>query len=79
MRAFHENPNRIHTGPIFINPFKKRIITYRSSLVWVHDVCHAYVKYTFSDAAILLAFKGLSNVFCVYTEMMAQVDTVTFE
>ena len=28
---------------------------------------------------ILLAFLGLNNVFCVYTEVMAQDDTVTFE
>ena len=34
---------------------------------------------TFSDAVILLAFYGLNNVFCVYTEVMAQDDTVTFE
>ena len=29
----------------------------RSSLIWVHNVClPTYVKYTFSDAVILLAF-----------------------
>ena len=27
----------------------------------------------------MLAFKGLNNVFCVYTKVMAQDDTVTFE
>ena len=31
------------------------------------------------DAVILLAFKGLNNVFRVYTEIMAQSDTNTFE
>ena len=33
----------------------------------------------FSDADILLAFSGLNSVCCVYTEIMAQDDTVTFE
>ena len=33
----------------------------------------------FSDAVILLAFLGLNNVFCVYTKVMAQDDTATFE
>ena len=32
-----------------------------------------------ADAVILLAFSGLNNVFCVYTEVIAQDDTVTFE
>ena len=32
-----------------------------------------------SDAVILLVFLGLNNVFCVYTEIMAQDDKVTFE
>ena len=27
----------------------------------------------------MLAFKGLNNAFCVYTEVMVQDDTVTFE
>ena len=32
---------------------------------------------TFSDAVILLAFQELNNVFCVYTEVIAQDETVT--
>ena len=36
-------------------------------------------KKTFSAAVILLAFQGLTNVFCIYTEVMAEDDTVTFE
>ena len=32
-----------------------------------------------SHFVILLTFKGLNNVFCVYTEVMAQCDTVTFK
>ena len=36
------------------------------------------VKWTFSDAVILLAFQGLNNVFCVYTEVMAQDVIVIF-
>ena len=32
-----------------------------------------------SDAVILLAFFELNTVFCVYTEISAQDDTVTFE
>ena len=31
------------------------------------------------DAVVLLAFYRLNNVFCVYTEVIAQDDTVTFE
>ena len=31
------------------------------------------------DAIILLAFKGLNNVFLVYTEVIMQDDTDTFE
>ena len=37
------------------------------------------VTWTFSDAVILHAFKGLNNVICVYIEVMTQDDTVTFE
>ena len=33
----------------------------------------------FQMQLFLLAFKGLNNVFCVFTEVMAQDDTVTFE
>ena len=33
----------------------------------------------FVDTVILLEFKGLNNVFCVYIEVMAQDDTVTLE
>ena len=33
----------------------------------------------FSEADILLAFKGPNNVFCVYTEVMAQDDTPHFQ
>ena len=30
-------------------------------------------------SVIMLALKGLNNVFCVYTEVTAQDDTVIFE
>ena len=64
-----------HKMFVFCRPLKCR-----SSLIWVHNVClYAYVKLTFSDAVILLEFEGLNNVICVYTEVMAQDDTVTFE
>ena len=36
----------------------------------------AYVTKAFSDAFIWLAFLGLNNMCCVYTEVMALDDTV---
>ena len=33
---------------------------------------------TFSNVVIFLAFQGLNHMFCVFTEVMAQDDTVTF-
>ena len=44
--------------------------------VWSGSTMFASMLMTFSDAVILLAFKGLNNVFCVYTEEMAEDDTV---
>ena len=88
MRAFHENPNCIHTElnllslkahnhkcmflsstKLFeaslinsVDPNQTAPLGAGSSLIWVHNVClSAYVKYTFSDAVILLAFNGLNN------------------
>ena len=45
VRAFHENPNRIHTELTFINPFKVYNHKMPSTRIWVHNVClYAYVK-----------------------------------
>ena len=32
-----------------------------------------------SNVVIFLAFQGLNHMFCVFTGVMAQDDTVTFE
>ena len=65
----------------YLKPHRQTVWTQiRSSLILVHNVClYAYVKYTFTDVVILLAFLGLNNVLWISTEVMAQDDTVTFE
>ena len=67
-----------HKMYVFCRPIK--YLKPHRQTVWVHNVClYVYVKWTFSDAVILLTFLGLINVLCVYTEIMAQDDTVTFK